>query len=99
MKGLATSIFGGIITTTLIVLLYYNFSWLMLVIVGSAVITGALAAAVAESRDNLAGFFFGCSIVITVTIPLSMPMQIHHIYGVILGFLSSYLSFICISEY
>ncbi|MCX9011195.1 MAG: hypothetical protein OIN66_08740 [Candidatus Methanoperedens sp.] len=99
MKGLSTSIFGGIITTALMVLLYYNFSWLMLVIVVSAMVTGALAAAVAESGDNLAGFLFGCSVVITVAIPLTMPIQVQHIYGVVLGFLSFYLFFTCMSEY
>jgi len=99
MKALAGSILGGFLGTTLVILIYFNLSWLMIEITVASLITGGLAAAVSETRDNFAGILLGGFTAITLAIPLTNPVQSVHILGLILGMLASFLMLDGVSEY
>jgi len=90
---------GGFLVTVLAILVYLNLSWLMIAIVAASLVTGGLAAAVSESRDNFAGMLLGCFAAITLAIPLINPVNGVHLIGLVLSMLSSYLMLNSISDY
>ncbi len=99
MRGVPSSIMGGFLATILLILIYLNFSWLMIAIVATSLITGGLAAVVSESRDNIAGILLGSSTAITFAIPIISPVQGVHIIGLFLSVLSTYLILNSTSDY
>jgi hypothetical protein len=83
------SIVGGFVLTFLIILVWQNFSILLLSIIVVSMITGVLAAVTSESNDNFAGILLGCSSAIMIAIPLLNSVQWIHVFGLVMGMISS----------